>query len=451
MRGRRAKTCQDFAPPRFRFARARPPGYTSPPMDETLELDIRKLGASGDGIADGPTFVAGALPGERVRVRRFGKDRARTTEILKRSPDRVAPPCPHFGSCGGCAVQHLAEPAYLSWKAGLLTAALSARGLDIVPAPMLRIAPGTRRRAEFAATRTPAGVTLGFHAEGTSELVDIESCLVLLPKIVALLPALRAFLADFLRPAERFDIHVTAADNGIDLLLTGRSPDARKRASLADFAQANGIVRIAWRREAGEEPEIVALHESPRIAFGTVEVVPPPGAFLQAAKPAELAIASEISASVGRAKRIVDLYAGLGTFSFPLTGRVHAVEGDAAASAAMQAGARAGFRAGRVTCEARDLERRPLLVEELDEYDAAIFDPPREGAREQAVHLAASSIPTLVAVSCNPASFARDARVLVDGGYTLARVVPIDQFLWTGHLELVATFTKPKKARVPRR
>lgn len=420
-------------------------------MEETVELEIRKLGASGDGVADGPLFVPGALPGERVRAQRFGKDRARAVEILTKSPDRVEPPCPHFHSCGGCAVQHLAEAPYVAWKQGLLVAALSARGLDIKPAPMLRIAGGTRRRAELSALRTQGGVTLGFHTEGSGELVDIQSCLVLLPKIVALLPALRAFLADFLRPAETFDIHVTAADNGIDLLLTGRSPDARKRASLADFAAANGIVRIAWRRETGEEPEIVVLHESPRVSFGTVEVVPPPGAFLQATRPAELAIASEIAASVGRAKRIVDLYAGLGTFSFPLTGRVHAVEGDAAASAAMQAGARAGFRAGRVTCEARDLERRPLLVEELDEYDAAIFDPPREGAREQATYLAASSVPVVVAVSCNPASFARDARVLVDGGYTLARVVPVDQFLWTGHLELVATFTKPKKARVPRR
>jgi 23S rRNA (uracil1939-C5)-methyltransferase len=341
----------------------------------------------------------------------------------------------------------MSEESYVAWKTSLLTAALAARGIDIVPAPMMRVANATRRRAEFAALRAPDGVKLGFHAEGSDGIVDMASCLVLVPRIVALLPALREFLAALLRPAERCDLHVTAADNGIDLLLTGRNLDVRKRTALADFAAANGIVRIAWRRETGETPEIVAQHESPRIAFGTAEVVPPPGAFLQAARPAEMALVSEIAAAVGRAKRIVDLYAGLGTFSFPLTGRVHAVEGDAAASAAMQAGARASFRAGRVTCEARDLERRPLLPEELEDYDAAIFDPPREGAREQARHLAASAVPTVVAVSCNPVTFARDARTLIDGGYALERVVPVDQFLWTGHLELVAVFRKPKKRR----
>jgi 23S rRNA (uracil1939-C5)-methyltransferase len=152
------ETCQDFARPRFRFARDRLPGYTSPPMEETVELDIRKLGASGDGIADGPLFVPGALPGERVRAQRFGKDRARAVEILVRAPERVEPPCPHFRSCGGCAVQHLAEAPYVAWKTGLLTAALAARGLDAKPSPMLRIAPATRRRAEFEALRTPTGV-----------------------------------------------------------------------------------------------------------------------------------------------------------------------------------------------------------------------------------------------------------------------------------------------------
>jgi len=421
--------------------------YKSRRMEQTLELTIRRLGAGGDGIADGPVFVAGALPGERVRAIAAGKDRTRAVEILAPSPDRVTPPCKWFGTCGGCSVQHLAEPAYAAWKVGLLTAALAARGLDVTPAPLLRVAHATRRRAEFGALRTPSGVAMGFHAEGSDALVDIDACLLLVPELAKLLPALRAFLGTYLRSDERADLHVTAADNGIDLLVTGRNPDTRKRAEFANFAAANGIVRVAWRRERGDTPEIVALHEAPRVTFAHVAVAFPPGAFLQASRAAELVLSAEVAASVGRAKRTVDLYAGLGTFTFPLTGRVHAVEGDKAAIAALESAARGAFRAGRTTAEARDLERRPLLPEELADYDAAIFDPPREGAAEQAAHLARSDVPVVVAVSCNPATFARDARTLVDGGYTLTRVVPVDQFVWTGHLELVAVFAKPRARR----
>jgi 23S rRNA (uracil1939-C5)-methyltransferase len=417
-------------------------------MDEILELAIRRLGASGDGVADGPVYVAGALPGERVRAKRTGKERARLVDVIDASPARVEPPCAHFGSCGGCAVQHLASDAYAEWKTGLVRAALASRGLDGVPVePLVRIAPATRRRAEFAARRTREGIELGFHEAGGEAIVDIAGCRILVPALAALLPPLRKFLAEALRPDETCDLHATAADNGIDLLVTGRSPDARRRATLAGFAAENRIVRIAWRRSAGDAPEIVAMHEAPRVDVGGVGVAPPPGAFLQAAREAETALAAEAAAALSRAKRVVDLYAGLGTFSFPLAQRVHAVEGDAGASAAMLAAARAAGRAGRITCEARDLARRPLMPEELDDYDAAIFDPPREGAGEQARHLAASAVPLAIGVSCNPATFARDARTLVDGGYELKRVVPVDQFVWTGHVELVATFAKAKKRR----
>jgi len=403
-------------------------------MAETIDITIRKLGANGDGVADGPLYVAGTLPGEQVRATRTGKERAQLVEILATSPDRIAAPCPLFGRCGGCSLQHLSDAAYVAWKSDLLRAALASRGFDIAPLPMLRIAPGTRRRAELAARRTGDGLLLGFHAPASDAIADMTACHVLEPSIVALLPKLRALLDDLLRGNEALDLHLTRADNGFDLLLTGRTLDARKRLAFADFAAANGIVRTTWRSEPGAVAEIVALHENPHVTFGTVQVVPPPGAFLQAARPAELAIAAEISVAVGRAKRTVDLFAGLGTFGFPLTGRVHAVEGDFAAVAAMQDAARASFRAGRFTAEARDLEP----------FDAAIFDPPREGAAEQARWLAQSDVPTIVAVSCNPTTFARDARILADGGYTLTRVVPVDQFLWTSHLELVAVFTKPK-------
>ena len=416
-------------------------------MAETLDITIRKLGASGDGVADGMVYVAGTLPGERVRVQRSGKDRARLVEILEPAPERVAAPCKHFGACGGCSLQHMADAAYVSWKTGLAASALAARGFDVALAPLLRIAPGTRRRAELAAWRGGAGIEIGFHAGHSDTIVDLGACHVLEAPIVALLPKLRLFLNEHLRGNEALDLHLTNCDNGFDLVLTGRTLDTRKRMAVADFAAANRIVRVTWRSEVGSTAEIVALHESPFVTFGTVQVVPPPGAFLQAAKPAETAIVAEIAAAVGRAKRVIDLFAGLGTFGFPLTGRVHAVEGDFAAVAAMQDAARASFRAGRFTAEARDLERRPFMPEELEPFDAAIFDPPREGAAEQAKWLAQSDVPTIVAVSCNPATFARDARTLVDGGYTLARVVPVDQFLWTSHLELVAVFKKPRQRR----
>jgi 23S rRNA (uracil1939-C5)-methyltransferase len=422
-------------------------GYICARMTETLDITIRKLGASGDGIADGMVYVAGALPNERVRVARTGKDRARLVEVLEPAPERVAPPCKLFGACGGCSVQHMSDAAYAAWKTGLAATALAARGFDLALAPLLRIAPGTRRRAELAAWRGPNGIEIGFHKAHSDAIVDLGECHVLEAPIVALVGKLRTLLNEHLRGNEALDLHLTRCDNGFDLVLTGRTLDTRKRMAFADFAVANQIVRVTWRSDAGATAEIVALHESPHVTFGTVQVVPPPGAFLQAARPAEAAIVAEIAASVGRAKRVIDLFAGLGTFGFPLTGRVHAVEGDFAAVAAMQDAARASFRAGRFTAEARDLERRPFMPEELEPFDAAIFDPPREGAAEQAKWLAQSDVPTIVAVSCNPTTFARDARILVDGGYTLTRVVPVDQFLWTSHLELVAVFKKPKQRR----
>jgi 23S rRNA (uracil1939-C5)-methyltransferase len=416
-------------------------------MDEFIDVTIRKLGAGGDGLADGPLYIAGALPGETVRVRRAGKERARLIDVIVAAPTRAEPACAHFAVCGGCTAQHMDDASYVAWKTGIAKTALAARGFDLALAPMLRIAPGTRRRAELAAKRVEGGVVLGFHETASDAIVDLAMCSVLDPAIVALLPKLRAFLEEHLRGNEAADLHVTRADNGFDLLLTGRTLDTRKRMAYADFAAANNIVRVAWRSAPDATAEIVALHENPRIAFGTVDVVPPPGAFLQAARPAEAAIASEIAVAVGRAKRTIDLFAGLGTFGFPLIGRVHAVEGDYAAVAAMQDAARASFRAGRFTAEARDLDRRPFLPEELEPFDAAIFDPPREGAAEQARQLAQSEVPVIVAVSCNPVTFARDARTLADGGYTLERVVPVDQFLWTSHLELVAVFRKPKQRR----
>lgn len=414
-----------------------------------IEVDIDALGTGGDGLAKGPDgarlIVPGALPGERARVEPGKGGRCSPVEILAPSPDRVAAPCLHFGACGGCSIQHLADAAYVAWKTGLARAALAREGLEPAISPLRRVAPKTRRRAELAAVKTAAGVALGFHSGNSSSVVDVVACEVLAPSLFAALPGLRAALADILCPAQRVDAHLTATETGIDLLLTGTAPDAKARARLAEYARAADIPRVAWRASPRTSPEIVALRRVPALTLAGVTVEPPPGAFLQASADAEAILVGEVAAAIGKAKRVADLYAGLGTFTFPLAARVRAFEGNDAARAALDAAARKATRAGRIEAETRDLDRRPLTPPELEAYDAAVFDPPREGAEAQARNLARARVPLVVGVSCNPVTFARDAKLLVEGGYKLDRVTPVDQFPWTGHLELVGVFVKPKK------
>ena len=432
-----------------------------------LELTIESIGGRGDGIAqldDGrrarPVFVADALPGERLRVRiageRSGGYKAEVLELLSAAPERVAPPCPHFGSCGGCSLQHWNDGAYAAWKAALPAAALARRGLDPGEAgftvePLLRIAPGRRRRASLAATRRRDGtVRLGYHGRDSHEVVDLSTCLLLTPRLVELLPGLRRLLAAVLQPGEAVQLVVTDTQSGIDLLWVGSRPlGLEAREALVDFAERADLARLSWRPPEETGPaEPLLVRREPLMTFGGVALIPPAGGFLQPTAEGEAAIVDGLRRHLpDSAERLADLHAGCGTFSLALAGgttgwRVQAVEGDAEASAALlQAVNRAGL-AGRVTVETRDLARRPLLTDELSVFDALVFDPPRAGAREQAAEIALSSVPRVLAVSCNPNSFARDARILVDGGYRLRAVTPIDQFPWSGHLELVASFEK---------
>jgi 23S rRNA (uracil1939-C5)-methyltransferase len=414
-----------------------------------IELTIDALGSGGDGLARtaeaSRVIVPGALPGERVRATIGKGARAENVEILAASPDRVTPPCAHFGACGGCSIQHLGAAAYAEWKAGLLREALNRVGLSPEIAPLRSIPPRTRRRADLAAVNAASGVALGFHRDGSADIVDVANCEVLSPVLAAALPGLRGVLREALDAAERVDLHLTATKEGIDVLITGRLPDARIRAKLAEYARAADIPRIAWRKNIRSTPEIVVLRAVPHLDISGVPVEPPPGAFLQAARESEAILVEEVTAAIGKSKRVAELYAGLGTFTFPLSARVHAVEGNDPARLALDAAARKAERAGRVTSETRDLDRRPLTPPELEAYDAAIFDPPREGAEAQARNFARGRVPTIVGVSCNPVTFARDAKIMAEGGYKLERIVPVDQFLWTGHLELVATFKKPRK------
>ena len=431
---------------------------------QNVELTIEALGSEGDGIASLPgeggsatakLFVPFALPGERVRARLVpGVEprRAQIESVLTPSPERVDPPSPHFGICGGCNMQHLAIAPYQVWKRGLLTAALAQVGIaDAAVAPLVAVTPGSRRRATWFARRPASGkVEIGFLARGSHDIVDMQACPVLAPPLVALLDPLRDLLGRMLPPGGRAEIVVNLLDSGIDLLLRlpGALPPALRQ-MLAGFAVQRDLVRLAWQAmtRPGTAPSLwepIVERRPARALFGKVAVPLPPGAFLQATKQGETVLVGEAVAAVAGAKRIADLFCGAGAFTFPLAAvaPVHAVDGSKVLITALRRAADAAGIGGRITTDVRDLIKRPLVADELKKFDAVLFDPPRAGASSQAGRIAAARIPLVVAVSCNPASFARDAKLLTDGGYTLEKAVPVDQFVWTPHLEIVAVFRR---------
>lgn len=423
-----------------------------------VELVIETIGARGDGVGtleDRPVFVPFTVPGDRVRARISGEHqggfRAEAVELLAEGPGRASPPCPHFGLCGGCALQHLDDVLYVGWKQALVGRALAQRGIVGTPvAPLRRVGQQTRRRMVLAAILNGGRLRLGLHERASHTVVDVQTCLLVTPGLLALLPHLRKALSILLGEGERAEITVNETDSGQDVLVLSRmAPTLAAREALADLAQSADLARLFWARtpRTGDplEPEPVAIRRPATLTFGKVAVEPPPGGFLQPTVEGEKLLVEAVLAGVPLgAARVADLYAGCGTFTFPLAERcrVHAVEGDGAALAALWTAARRADLAGRVSVEERDLARDSLLPEELNDFDAVVFDPPRAGAREQATTLAASTVPAVVAVSCNPATFARDARILIDGGFALVEVVPVDQFPWSGHLELVGRFVR---------
>lgn len=418
-----------------------------------LELEVTALGGRGDGLAEHegrPVFLPFTLPGDRVRARltgrRAGGLTAETIELLAEGPGRVAPPCRHFGPCGGCALQHMAEDAYVAWKQTLVLRALARRGFAGAPVrPVVRVPPGSRRRAAFAARRLAGGVVLGYHGRESHAVVDLGTCLLLTPPLAALLAPLRRLLSEILALGARATVEALDSETGIDLLLRADSPPGlAAREALAGFAERADLARLSWAETAGS-PEPVVQRREPRVSLGGVAVTPPPGGFLQPTLAGEAALRDCLLDWLpGDAARVVELYAGCGTFTFPLAARtkVHAVEGDADALAALQAGVRNAGLSGRITTERRDLARAPLTAADLDGADGVVFDPPRAGARGQAAEIARARVTHVVALSCNPHSLARDARLLVDGGFRLRDVVPVDQFPWSGHLELIARFSR---------
>jgi len=429
----------------------RPAPKRRPPAEpKILDVTIAEIGARGDGIAlaEGMRlFVPLTVPGDRVRVRvsdPAGKGdgvRAELLETLESGPGRGDPACRHFGRCGGCTLQHMEDGAYAAWNADLVRGALARVGLGDTPlAPLSRTPPGARRRARFAALKRGKRVWFGFNERQSHRLTDLEECPVLSPRLLALVGPLRALLAGLLPDGGDCDVVASELEGGIDLLLVGpRGLDRAAREKLVAF-EPDAVARIAWQPDDRGAPEPVANRRPAAVRFGGVPIVPPPGAFLQASAEGEAALVAAVLGAVGEAARVADLFAGLGTFSVPLARRaaVHAVEGDAAAVAALGR----SVQGLRLTAERRDLFEQPLTAKELNRFDAVVFDPPRAGAAAQSEALAASKVPLAVGVSCNPATFARDARTLVDGGYRLTRVHPVDQFLWSAHVELVGVFER---------
>jgi 23S rRNA (uracil1939-C5)-methyltransferase len=334
----------------------------------------------------------------------------------------------------------MSPQVYSRWKHDLVAKAMHAQGLDIPVGSLLPIPPRSRRRAVFTSQMAAAGSSFGFHARRTHAVVDIMECPVMVPAISSALADLKSLVATLPRRAEEVRVTVAALDGGLDVALAGSrgklSP--AERARLAERAATSRIARLTV------DGDIIATHVEPSLVTSAGAIVPPPGAFFQAVSKAEDAMVQQVVIAVGKAKRIVDLFAGLGTFSLPLArvGRVLAVDSDKSLLAALSDAARKAQGLKPIETKLRDLFREPLSLKELEGADAVVFDPPRAGAEAQVQVLARSPIKTLVAVSCNPQTLARDARILRDGGYACVGVAPIDQFLYTPHIEAVAVFRR---------
>lgn len=432
-----------------RLARARPaqsrPGPAPAPAEER-ELELTAMGARGDATAEGPRgpiYAPFALPGERVRARVAG-ERAEVLEVLAPSPARQAPACRHFGRCGGCQLQHWREDEYLAWKRDQVVQALSKRGMGgAVVQPTVPAWGEGRRRAAFHAARQHGQVRIGFIERGGAKLTPIAQCPALTPALEALALKL-APLAELTLPARgEITLHCLATDVGVDVAIKGAGrPDLLHRAaveSLSAMAERLDLARLSI------DGEPIVARANPMLRMGRALVAPPPGAFLQPTVAGEETLSKLALEALGDARRVVDLFSGIGTFALRAAERaeVLAAETDADMLAALKRAADgAGGALKEVTTLRRDLLRTPLSSLEMKKFDAALIDPPRSGARMQAEQIARAPIRRVAYVSCDPASFARDVKVLVEHGFTLTRITPVDQFRWSPHVEVVGALER---------
>jgi 23S rRNA (uracil1939-C5)-methyltransferase len=409
-------------------------------------LQIARVGRRGDGIAEtpaGPLYVPYTLPGETAEVDAWPghPDRRHLLKIEVASPQRIAAICPHFGTCGGCALQHWAPAQYRDWKRGLVLEALAQSGFDgaaDLVDPLIEAHGEGRRRAVFHAWRRGDVLEVGFAALRAHHVVAIDHCPVLAPSLKGAIEAAWSIAEALAAERKPLDIKVTATEAGLDVDVRGSGPlTSTRMTQLARIADTHRLARLT------RHGETVAQRALPTVTMGSARVVLPPGAFLQATAAGEAALAALVLEHCGAARSVADLFAGVGPFALRLAERVKvmAAEQDQDAVAALQEAAKTP-RLKPIAAERRDLFARPFMAKELARLDAVVFDPPRQGAEAQARELALSAVPILVAVSCNPLTFARDARILVDGGYRLTRVTPVDQFLYSAHVELVARFER---------
>jgi 23S rRNA (uracil1939-C5)-methyltransferase len=411
----------------------------------TEQLTIRHLGHRGDGMAgtaERPVYVPFTLPGEKVTVEAVPghPDRRRLVSVDKPSHERMQPICKHFGTCGGCALQHWSLAEYHLWKRERVVEALGAVGLVAPVAPLIDAHGQGRRRAVIHARRGEHDVLeVGFAAPRAHHIIAVDACPILSTGLAGAIPAAWA-IAEVLSPTRKpLDIQVTATDSGLDVDVRGSGPlSATAIAALARISEGHKLARLT------RHGELVAQATQPMLTIGRAHVPLPSGAFLQATTEGEEVLARLVTDHVGNAKRIADLFAGIGPFALRLAERASVTAADGEASAIKALNRAAATTSGLKPLEAltRDLFRRPFMAAELKPFDAVVFDPPRQGADAQARELAASAVPVVVAVSCDAMTFARDAKLLADGGYRLAAVTPVDQFRYSHHVELVAKFAR---------
>lgn len=407
------------------------------------EITIEELGSRGDGVGtlNGATvYVAGALPGETVIIE-GEPPRPTLVEIVHPSAVRQLPPCPHFARCGGCSLQHLEHQAVLDWKRAQVGKAFRFEGIAIDPAACIAVPDRSRRRVTFSARRVDGELLLGFQERSSHALVDIDTCIVALPQITAMLDLLRRLAAVALARQSDARLAVTWCDNGPDVALQcDRDLSDEEMAALVRIASGTEILRLS------HNGDVLFEYGQPVVTFDDIAVNLPPGTFLQAVEASEEAMATLVCKHLAKAKRVADLFSGCGTFGLRLArhAQVHAVETDEAAlEALVSASGKAGLK--RVTGERRDLHQLPVSARELEGFNGLCLDPPRAGADEQCREIARSSITRVAYVSCNPATLARDSAVLIGGGYRLEQVVPIDQFVHSNHVEAVALFSRSRE------
>lgn len=407
------------------------------------EYKIRALGRQGDGIAEGPVFVPRALPGEVVSGTVEG-DRLVNPRILEPVSDRVSPPCKHFKACGGCQMQHASDAVVEAWKLDIVITALRAHGFEPDMRTVETSPARSRRRAKFTARRTKSGAIAGFHGQASDTVIDVQDCVLVTPTLAAGVELARALaIVGGSRKAE-LSVHCTEVQGGLDVAVSGGKPlDSDLRNALPSLAVQHSVVRLTWANE------LVAQTSPPLHRIGRANVAVPPGAFLQATEHGEAVLQRSVLEATQGCSHVADLFAGCGTFALRLaeTGPVTAIEGDKAMTRALQDAANHADVTYPIKAQSRDLFDDPLMPAELEKFDAVVLDPPRAGAAAQVAQLADSAVPVIAYVSCDPASFARDANSLSSGGYELDWVQVVDQFRWSPHVELAARFTRPHMQR----